>query len=320
MEAALSSSTAPCPPPTSTAIVEARRHGVWRRRDLTGRFTESRVQAQLDARRWQAPLAQVVVLHNGPLTEQQTMWAVLMAGPPGTLLHGLSGLEHDGFSGFKADALSVVIPGSSANPRSHQLKVPGDWDVRVRWSTMLGHEDVNALAIPPRTRVARSVLDAASDRVSERRSRVIVLAAVQQQLVRPGQLWSALGRRGRCRNRRLIVESINDADGGVQSLPERELAVICRRLRLPEPERQQALRRADGHYFLDNDWPDFGIRAEIHGIPHARVVNWDDDLLRQNDVNVTAGLLVFSSYAVRRNTRRVAHQLLAMFRRRGWTG
>jgi hypothetical protein len=142
---------------------------------------------------------------------------------------------------------------------------------------------------------------------------------VEQGLVVAGQLWDALSRRGRCRNRRIIVESIIDADGGVQSLPEQEFAAMIRRLGLPEPRRQRIVRRRDGRYYLDAEWPELGIRVEIHGIPHSWVANWDDDLLRQNDIALDGGLLVFSSYALRHREERVEAQLLALFRRRGWS-
>jgi len=258
----------------SPAVLAARRCRVWRRHDLCLRYGEAYVQAQVDARRWQAALPHVVVLHNGPLTDDQRLWAVLTSGPPGTLLHGLSGLTFDGLRGLSPDRLTVVIPGASARRGSRQLATPPGWDVAVRWSTKLGPEDVNPLVLPPRTRVARSVVDAASERVSVRRARVIVLAAAQQQLVRPRQLWDALTRRGRCRNRAVIAESIQDADGGIQSLPEHEFDVLRRRLQLPEPRRQRIVRRRDGRYFLDAEWPQFGVRVEIHGIPHSHVGNW----------------------------------------------
>lgn len=172
----------------SPALLAARRCRVWRRHDLCLRYGEAYVQAQVDARRWQAALPHVVVQHNGPLSGDQRLGAVLTSGPPGTLLHGLSGLTFDGLRGLSPDRLTVVIAGSSAGRGSRQLATPPGWDVALRWSTKLGPEDVNPLVLPPRTRVARSVVDAASERVPVRRARVIVLASAQQQLVLPRQL------------------------------------------------------------------------------------------------------------------------------------
>lgn len=277
------------------------------------------VRAQLSGRRWQAPSPLVVVRHNGPLTDAQRMWVALLSAPGGTLLHGLSAAAHDGLTGLSPDALTFVLPGAARDPRKNPLRLPDDWPVQLRWSTKLGPEDVNDRAVPPRTRLPRSIVDAASERVAERRARVIVLACVQQRLLRTPALWDALSRRGRCRNRAIIVESIRDAEGGIESLPEREFDLIRRARHLPEPHRQRVLQRPDGRYYLDSDWPQFGVRTEIHGIPHSEVRNWDSDLLRQNDINIEGGgLLVFSSYAVRHLQQRAGEQLERMFRSRGW--
>jgi hypothetical protein len=111
----------------------------------------------------------------------------------------------------------------------------------------------------------------------------------------------------------------DDAAGGIQSLPEREFALICRRAGLPEPGRQQVLRTPGGLCYLDTEWPAWAVRTEIHGIPHKDIPQWDDDLMRLNDISIEGGgLLVFSSYATRHLGDRVAHQLRRMFERHGW--
>lgn len=200
-------------------------------------------------------------------------------------------------------------------------QLPDEWNVVMRWSTKLGPEDVRSGVMPPRTRLPRSIVDAASERVSVRRSRVIVLAAVQQRLTRTPDLWDALSRRGRCRNRAIIAESIIDAAGGIDSVPEHDFDRIRRDRRLPEPARQAVLRRPDGCSYLDAAWDAWGIRAEIHGVPHSRVENWDRDLERQNEITIRGGgLLIFSSYAIRHMATTVGSQLDRMFRSRGWHG
>ncbi len=263
----------------------------------------------------------VVVTHNGPLTVDQRICVALLAAPPGTLLGGLTALILAGLRGFDDEGLTLVVPASTYTPKKAHLGLPREWGIKLRWSTRLGPEDVNPLTVPPRTRTARSVVDAASEPVSPRRARVLVLAPVQQRLVRPPALWDALSRRGRCRNRRIIAESISDADGGVDSLPEGDFDEICRRARFPAPSRQVVLPRQDGRYYLDREWAGLGVRAEVHGIPHSEVRIWDSDLLRQNDIAIEGGgLLLFSSYAIRHSADRVESQLLSMFRSRGWRG
>jgi len=307
-------------PPLSPAEAAACAADVLRQSRAVAIHGKGCVAAQLAACRWQSPVRGIVVAHNGPLTDEQKMWVVLRSGPRGTMLFGLSAAELAGLKGLSPDHLAIVIPGASRSCRRRQLALPDDWEVDLHWSTKLGPEDVHPTAVPPRTRLARSLVDAASEPVATRRARVIVLAGVQQRLVRPPELWDALSRRGRCRNRAIIAESIADAVGGIESLPEKDFDRIRISRGLPAARRQAVLRQPDGHYFLDADWPDYGIRVEIHGIPHNEVRNWDRDLLRQNDISIEGGLLIFSSYATRHLEGRVGDQLVRMFRSRGWTG
>ena len=310
-----------CPPAGHPLAAEAVKQGVVRRWHAGVAVGEASVRTQLRNGRWQSPAPGIVVLHNGPLTADQRLWIALTASPPGSVVGGLAAAGYDGLTGLRPDHLTIVVPGRSQGVPRHAASLPAEWNIAWRWSNKLGPEDVNTGAIPPRTRLARSLLDAASERVSPRRSRVIILAGIQQRLLRTEMLWDALSRRGKCRNRRIIVESILDAEGGIQSLPEHEFDLIRRRLRLPAPARQRVLRRPDGRYYLDIEWSEYRIRVEIHGIPHSYVQNWDNDLLRQNDITIQGGgLLIVSSYAIRHIAQVVDRQLLAMFQSRGWTG
>jgi hypothetical protein len=249
----------------------------------------------------------------------QRIWATLLSAAPGSMLFGLSAAIPAGLEGFEAEAISIVMPGGARSNHA-RAAMPDAWPVNVRWSTKLGDADVNPIALPPRTRVSRSVVDAATERVSEQRARAIVLSAVQQRLAKPSTLWDALSRRGRCRHRAIIAESIVDAAGGIDSLPEREFARLCERIGLPAPTRQSVLETPSGCFCLDSEWSLWGVRVEVHGLPHRDIPRWDADLLRQNDITLTGGdLLVFSSYAIRHHTDRVAAQLLRAFAQRGWS-
>jgi hypothetical protein len=298
----------------------ARRAHVVRRADASAEFGDEVVRANLLGRRWQSPLAHLVVLHNGPLTPEQRVWVTLLPAPVGSVIGGLSAAVLDGFKGFSDDALTVVAPGSSRNQAVRLLR-GCDWPTRLHWSTQLGPEDVRRGSLPPRTRLPRSIVDAASERIAPRRARVLVLAAVQQRLTTPPTLWDALSRRGPCRNRAIIAESIVDATGGVESLPEGAYNALLTDRGLPVPARQTIVQRVDGRFYLDAEWEEFQARAEIHGAPHFEIGNWDRDLMRQNEITVArGGLLVFSSYAIRHEPRRVGEQTEALLRRNGWRG
>lgn len=252
--------------------------------------------------RWQNPARGVFVNHNGDLTAVQRDWVALLALPPGSVLGGLTALKYDDFTAFRVDTPVVVAP-MGASPIGYD-------DLTMHWSKFLDTRDVHPLRQPRRTRPARSVLDAASWAVNEKRAREIVLAAAQHGVVHTRQLREALTRRGACRHRALIVESYLDAWGGIQSLPERDFDQIRLEVQLPRPERQAIVRRPDGRYYLDVWWKQFNLACEIHGIPHMAVEQRDGDLLRLNEVTIDGRrTLIFSSYAIRRQREVVKDQL-----------
>ncbi|QGG40829.1 hypothetical protein [Aeromicrobium yanjiei] len=286
---------------------------VLRTAEAARRFGLGVVRNKVDRGMWQKPCRGVVVLHNGPLTREQEIAVALASAADGAALAGLTALAQDDFDGFTPELPQIVLPSGARRPSRRGLE--------VRWSTQLDDRDVHPLRTPRRTRPARSLVDAASWTQNERRARAIVVAGVQQRLTSTAHLRDALTRRGPCRHRALIVESILDAAGGIQSLPERDFAEVCDWAGLPRPSRQRRVRAPDGTYFLDASWEQLGMSAEVHGIPHLAVMRWSEDLTRANEIVIGGErLLVFSSYTIRREQRVVAGQLVRMAQALGWTG
>lgn len=281
--------------------------------DAADRFGRDRVRAMLSARRWQRPHRRVVVLHNGPLTPAQQIWVALLSAPDGAALCGPTAASLDGLSGFPDPLLHVVV-----GPHD---RLPLAAGTRYHRTAHLGPEDVHPARRPRRTRIARSVVDTASWTSVEGRARLAIIAAVQQRLVKPSALGEALTRRGPCRWHAVIVESIADAEGGIQSLPERNFQRIVASRGFPVPTRQSVRRRADGKYYLDAEWTAYGVTAEIHGTPHLEVAQWDADLDRGSELAAGAGrLLQFSSYGVRRRPDRVGDLVALALGNAGWRG
>ncbi|MET0766641.1 MAG: hypothetical protein ABWY50_03265 [Aeromicrobium sp.] len=286
---------------------------VLRMSEAIERFGLGMVRNKVARGMWQRPCRGVVVLHNGPLTDAQQLAAALASAATGAALGGLTALGVDGFDGFEPEEPQIILPSGARRPSLGGLE--------VRWSTQLDIRDVHPIAEPRRTRPARSLVDAASWTTNERRARAIVIAGVQQGLTSTRHLRDALTRRGPCRHRALIVESILDAAGGIQSLPERDFDEICRFAGLPPPTHQRRVRAPHGHFYLDSSWDELGMAAEVHGIPHRSVERWSADLVRANEVVIRGDrLMAFSSYAIRREQRAVADQLLRMARSLGWQG
>lgn len=270
------------------------------------------VRRMIAQKRWQRPAPNVHVTHNGPLTWAERVHVALLASGTGAALGGLTALGIDRFKRFEDARPTVVMPIGSRPP-------PYD-DVIPHWSKWLGEEDVHPLRKPRRTRPERGLVDAASWAAADDQARLIIIAGIQQGLSTTRLLRDSLTRRGRCKRRSIIIESILDAAGGIQSLPERDFREICRRLRLPKASHQRPVRGKEGRYYLDVEWTQYGVAVEIHGIPHLAVEQWDSDLDRANEVVIgDKRLLVFSSFGVRHRTDRVGDQLVRMLIAAGWT-
>ncbi|MCO7239273.1 hypothetical protein [Aeromicrobium sp. CnD17-E] len=268
------------------------------------------VRRHVETRLWQRPCRGVVVLHNAPLTPLERDLVALHSSRAGSALSGATALRYDGLDGHD-DRHHVTLPAGAKPPSwSHAT---------VHYSHELSDLDVHPSRTPRRTRPARSVLDAAAWHESERYARWLVITALQAGLVSTRTLREALARRGHCRHRAVIVQSILDAAGGIQSVPEHDFSTIWRAAGLPTPTRQRPVRSRDGRYYLDVWCDALGFGVEVHGIPHLAVEQWDRDLERANEIVISGRSgLTFSSYAVRNHATTVMDQLDRMARAHGW--
>ena len=195
--------------------------------------------------RWQRPHPRVVVAHNGPFTADDELRIAVTAGPSGTLLAGPTAAALWGLRGFDTAGLfHVVVPHNARH-----FAYPG---VVLHRSIALEREP--GTGDPPRVSVERSIIDTASWSLSPRRCRVIILAAVQQRLTTVPLLTSSLHERGPMRHARILRESLLDAAGGIDSLPELDFARLLAIHGLPEPRRQVRVRGPGGGYFLDAEF------------------------------------------------------------------
>ena len=262
--------------------------------------------------RWQSPCRGVVVTHNADLSDEELDLMSLHLCAPGSALGGMTSLRYDGFTGFDRSDAYVVLPEGADRPQKREGLI-------THWSTELTDDDVHPFKEPRRTRPARSLIDAASWCASDRFARTIVIAGMQQGLANARLMHQAMTRRGPCLRRALIIESVLDAEGGIQSLPERDFDEIRLHARLPRPTRQVRVQGPDGHYYLDATWDEVNLTVEVHGAPHREIGQWDADVRRGNEVAIDGRRqLFFTSYAIRREKALVADQLIRMFLARGW--
>jgi hypothetical protein len=274
-------------------------------------MSTSTLRWRINSGRWQQPCRGVVVAHSGPLTEKQRVWAALAWAGKGVVLGGLTAAWLDGFSGFgdhKANrSIYVIAPFG----RSIERQSPG-LPIVVHYSTMLGDADVHPAREPRRTRIARSLVDAAAWMPTSRGTRAILAAGVQQRLVRPEDLTRVVKANQRLYRRTLMAETLGDIAGGAQALSELDFTrLVIRPYNLPEPDRQTQRKDSDGKQrYLDVVWEDAKVVVEIDGAQHMNAQQYWDDMNRDNDLQIDGYLVLrFPSWLVRHHPEYVADRI-----------
>jgi very-short-patch-repair endonuclease len=275
---------------------------------------ESAVRWRLASGRWRRICHGVIVTHSGPLTEEQCLWVAVLAAGGGAVLAGLTAAKLDGLSGFEDRRVHLLIPASRKARKALD-------DVVVHRSLVLGPGDVHPLRLPPRTRLARSLVDAAAWAPSDRSARAILAAGVQQRLVRTDDLGRVVERYRRVPRRALMRATLGDVAGGAEALSELDFCDLLRRFRLPEPDRQVRRPDAQGDRWLDTVWDRAHLVAEIDGRWHMDPDAWWADMQRDNQLTVDGyRVLRFPAFAVRESPEAVARQIAQALRQAGWTG
>ena len=250
------------------------------RGQLAAELTQSEVEAQVAARRWQALGSTVIALHNGELTQRQSWWAAVLAAEGPSALAGRTAAEAHGLLGWEAEAVHVVIQrGAKVN------RVPGV-HVKVHESRRFTGEDIHESKSPPMVTVERALIDAAAWSRSPRTACGLLAAGVQQRLTTAERLTEMLASVGRVRHRRLLGRVLMDIAGGAQAVSEVDFLRFCARHGMPRPTLQvrrdvngrrryldAVFRRADGQT----------VRVEIDGAAHLVVSTYWSDMVRHND-------------------------------------
>ncbi len=238
----------------------------------------------------------------------------LLSAGRGAVLGGLSAACTYGLRGSADPRTYLLVADSTTRPGS----VPPY--VRVRRTTMTA--GIDRTAAPPRTTIARSLVDAAGWARTDNDARALLARAFQQQLVVAGEVEQILARMPTAPRRGLIAETAARAAAGAHGLTELDLLRLCRRHRLPAPEHQvRRTDRAGRVRYLDAYWRRWRLHAEVDGGWHTDVAAWWADMRRQNDLSVAGDrILRFPGWAVRHDAAAVAAQIRAALRAAGWPG
>jgi Protein of unknown function (DUF559) len=280
-------------------------------------LTRDALRWRVSSGRWQQPCRGIVVAQSGPLTEFQALRiAVLWAGPGGALA-GLTAASLDGLQGFTDRGpcverpIHVLVPVSSP-PRRTRPSLP----LVVHYSRLLGADDIHPLREPRRTRMARSLVDAAVWMATDRGAQAVLAAGVQQRLVRIADLTAIVARNQRLPRRGMITDTLEDIAGGAHALSELDFTRLIRRYRLPPPDRQASRTDSGGRRrWLDAVWKTARLAVEVDGRHHMDAAQYWADMDRDNDLTVDGyRVLRFPAFLVRYHPGYVAQKIAAALR------
>lgn len=284
------------------------------------------IRWRVESGRWQRPCQGILLARPGPLTDSQKQRVAALWGGPGAALAGLTAARLAGLRGFDRDTgiVHVLRPGGRKARRDRPPT-----DVVAHYSRLLGDEDVHPVLTPRRTRVCRSLVDAAEWMPTDRGAQAILAAGVQQRLTVADDLRREVERNGTHRRRQVLMRmTLRDIEGGSQALSELDfMRLVIRGFGLPVPDRQAARRDPSGKKrWLDAVWERERVVAEIDGAGHLDMLQYWDDMDRDNQLKLSGyTVLRFSSFAVRYCPGQVAEQIRAALRdarasRPGWRG
>jgi hypothetical protein len=266
-------------PLSCAELLELQGGVVSRRQALDGGMTSSAYGWRIDSARWQSPLPGVAIAHSGAPTFHEKVMAAVLYGGDGAAVSG--------------EALIHLMKPRGSEPALIDVAVSADCQVssleffRPHRCSRLGVL-THPVRVPAQIRIAPAVLHAAAWAKTARGAEWRVAAAVQQRLVTVPRLRDALVLLPRLPRRRSIRLVLDDVELGAHARTELDFLAFLRRNHLPLPDRLQFKVRASGVRYLDAWWEQQRVGAEVDGVHHMDVGNWDEDTLRSNAVLVAA--------------------------------
>ena len=265
------------------------------------------VASEVRADRWALHGLRTVAVHTAALSREALRWRAVWEVGRSAALDGVSALEAAGLTGFDEETVHVSVDHEGHGGR----RVSGVCVHQVRATRM---SDVRAAGVP-RVRPAVAAIRAAQWARSDRQAALVLCLAVQQRLVRAGDLvplrWPG-AHYGRSAFVRQVVEDIAD---GAQSLGELDFAALCRLHHLPTPERQVVRSGVAGRIYLDVRWRDCPLVVEVDGAQHRLGLAVSADNLRRNALAIDGEtVLTIDLIGLRLQTAAFMRQVVTAYR------
>jgi very-short-patch-repair endonuclease len=297
-------------------LLLAQDHVLARAQALSAGMTEDAWQWWIERGGAQRLLPGVAVGHRGEPSRRQCAWAaVLHCGAGAALTGDMALIEHGMRLSSPPTAVHVAVPPERVVRRGAVLALDVPLPVvpqRCKGLDAWRHP----VRQPPTVRVPVAALHAAAHARSDRAAEWRIAAVAQQRLTTVQHLRDALEQMPRLPRRALVTATLLDVEHGAHAGSELAFLRLLRKHGLPEPDRLQRLVRADGKRYLDVWWERQRVAVEVDGAHHVEVGQWDDDVLRANDVVIVERhdrvlLLRFTTGNLRHDERAVVRQLRA---------
>lgn len=251
-------------------------HGVLSRRQLAEYgFTWHQVDRRLRSGHWSVVSANVIAIQPYPVDRLGLLFAASLHFPN----HALTGVAALELCGLKAETSGVI---DLVGPRG--TRVPPFELARLHTSR---REVVKVEDEPSRTDHPTTVLNAMAWARTGKQANFYALFAIQRGLVTIDELYATVSLSLRNQNFRASLPHLARIDPGVSTLTEQEFLRLCRRGKLPEPERQSEFRDSKGgRRFADFAFKVSGkmLVVEIDGAGHLATDVRLDDVQRANDL------------------------------------
>ncbi len=277
------------------------------RRLATCGWSRSAIRAQLRARRWQR-VGRAIIRHNGELTTEQRRAAALVNCGPRAVLTSFTALDEFGLTGWARPEVHVLVP------QGARLRAVSELAVHVHYTAPWGEPVLQPNR--PLHRLAPALVLAAASFTHPRPGCALVAAAVQQRLITPDAILSAIEQSPHCRHHAALVSAAHDIGQGAHALSEIDFVRLCRTHGLPPPAQQRIRRDRYGRRrYLDAEFRRADGRlviVEVDGALHLAPEHWWADQSRQNDLSISGALILrFPSVVVRHEPGAVVAQLRA---------
>jgi hypothetical protein len=277
---------------------------VFTRAQLAARgIDRHQIAAHCAAHRWQLR-GTAVVLHNGALSRRQRWLVARINCGPRVVLTAFTAAEAWGLRGWERDRIHLLGPLGTHDPK------PVGLPIRVHRTSRWDPKDRVGIV----HRLPAALIVAAGTFECARPACGLLAAGVQQRLTTADDLELALQAAPRVRHRARLLAAVADIGQGSQALSEIDFYRLCRRHRLPLPDRQAVRRELSGRRrYLDASWRRHDGRivvAEVDGALHLAVRRWWDDQSRQNELVLSDAIVLrFPSAMIRTEPGKVAAQL-----------